>query len=283
MAKFIDLEDQQDKETPKTKKTYYLLILDKSGSMEGVREQTVSGFNEQVQSLKTAASEYGDQEFFVSLVVFSDADKIDTIYSCEPAHTAKELTVPGYMTGGMTALNDAIFHGIEQLREEADDDEDTRYVVSIFTDGDENSSQKHPGFKGREEVNGFVEELKTTNKWVINYIGATENALKTAKDYGIAVGNTMRYADTPVGTSHAHSVISDSIATYALNRSTGDDMMVNSSITFFSDDGKAVDLTDNTPNAPVNSATTGTDNLKEFFKNASKGKDDGEEPGVSKD
>ena len=61
----------------KNKKTYYQLILDKSGSMQDSVDTTVSGFNEQMQMIKTLKKKFPEQEFLVSLTTFNQDVSFD--------------------------------------------------------------------------------------------------------------------------------------------------------------------------------------------------------------
>tara|TARA_B100000683_G_scaffold107984_1_gene106315 strand:+ start:212 stop:400 length:189 start_codon:yes stop_codon:yes gene_type:complete len=47
---------------PKNKKTYYQLILDKSGSMSDCVQSTINGFNEQMQMIRSMKKKFPEQE-----------------------------------------------------------------------------------------------------------------------------------------------------------------------------------------------------------------------------
>ena len=55
----------------KNKKTYYQLILDKSGSMQDCVTTTINGFNEQIQMIRSMKNKYPEQDFVVSLTTFN--------------------------------------------------------------------------------------------------------------------------------------------------------------------------------------------------------------------
>ena len=61
----------------KNKKTYYQLILDKSGSMNACLNSTVSAFNEQLDMIIALSEKHADQDFFISLTTFNQEVKID--------------------------------------------------------------------------------------------------------------------------------------------------------------------------------------------------------------
>ena len=64
-------------ETKQTKtQVFNVIILDKSGSMENIRQAAVSGFNETLNGIKKAQEKYADtQEHYVSLLTFCDCEK----------------------------------------------------------------------------------------------------------------------------------------------------------------------------------------------------------------
>ena len=61
-------------ETKQTKtQVFNVIILDKSGSMENIRQAAVSGFYETLNGIKKAQEKYADtQEHYVSLLTFCD-------------------------------------------------------------------------------------------------------------------------------------------------------------------------------------------------------------------
>ena len=64
-------------------KTYHLMILDKSGSMQSVKEVTISGLNEQLQSIKTSQEEHDDQEQIACFVTFNGNVECETLWSSQ--------------------------------------------------------------------------------------------------------------------------------------------------------------------------------------------------------
>ena len=156
----------------KNKKTYYQLILDRSGSMGSCAEEAVSGFNEQVQQIKLLQEKYPEQEFLVSLTTFNHRISMDI--DRQRAAEIKELYVSfieshvsnkdaiAYVPDGMTALYDAIGHSVNHLEnvigEEIARDEATAVVV-IISDGWENSSREY-SYKEVQRLIGQARENK---------------------------------------------------------------------------------------------------------------------------
>lgn len=129
----------------KNKKTYYLLVLDKSGSMQSCENETISGFNEQVQMIRNLQKRFTEQEFYVSLTTFSD--EVEHVFDKNTGTDIRELTKSLYVPNGSTALLDAIGESVMKLKSdighEIEKGEATAVVV-IITDGEENASKLFP-------------------------------------------------------------------------------------------------------------------------------------------
>ena len=73
-------------------KTYICLILDKSGSMEKSKKQTIESFNEQIQQIKSD----DDQDSFFSLITFNG--KVFEHCWNENTNSVEELNDENYTT-----------------------------------------------------------------------------------------------------------------------------------------------------------------------------------------
>ena len=62
-----------------SQRVYNLIILDESGSMSSIEKQTISGFNETIQTISAAQRKHEGQRYFVSLVIFN-SDSIRTVF-----------------------------------------------------------------------------------------------------------------------------------------------------------------------------------------------------------
>jgi uncharacterized protein YegL len=190
----------------KNRKTYYLLLLDKSGSMGSVINETVDGFNEQIQLIKSLQEKLEDQEIFVSLVTFNHELSEDLLF--KKATELKELSPVNfykrnektsdsdntiiYFPKGMTALYDAIGVSVKKLKKkikkEIKNDEATAVVV-ILTDGHENSSKKY----SYKDIRKLIGKLEKSENWTFSYLGATPDAVEIAKSLKIKKHNSMSF------------------------------------------------------------------------------------------
>ena len=180
-------------ETPKKTQIYNLVILDKSGSMESIRTEAINGYNETLGSIKATQLKFMDtQEHFVSLAAFCDCG-IDMIYDMTPIKDAEKLTKEKYDPCCCTPLFDAIGKTVKTLKKKIADEEDAAVLVTIITDGYENSSKEWDA-KG---VAKLIEECKEDG-WMFSFIGAGEDVVKTATT--ISITNTMVWKNTSEGT-----------------------------------------------------------------------------------
>ena len=179
--------------TPTKSQVYNLVILDKSGSMESIRTEAINGYYETLGSIKSTQLKFLDtQEHFVSLAAFCDCG-IDMIYDMTPIKDAEKRTKEKYDPCCCTPLFDAIGKTVKTLKKKIADVEDAAVLVTIITDGYENSSKEWDA-KG---VSKLIEECKEDG-WMFSFIGAGEDVIKVATT--ISITNTMVWENTVEGT-----------------------------------------------------------------------------------
>ena len=123
----------------KTKRVHNLIIVDESGSMEVIRKQAFVGMNETLQTVRKMQEKFPDQEQFVTLLTF-DTGHTTWHYDNQPAAQTKDLDWKAYSPGGGTPLYDAIGKGISKTNAQIEDGD--HVLVTIITDGEENSSEE---------------------------------------------------------------------------------------------------------------------------------------------
>ena len=55
----------------------YQLVLDRSGSMQDIASETVSGFNEQVQRIRELSEHYPEQDIRINLCLFNHVIRLE--------------------------------------------------------------------------------------------------------------------------------------------------------------------------------------------------------------
>lgn len=158
-----------------------VILLDKSGSMNDNKEQTIQGYNdflENQKKLETADS------CSVSLYTFSDS--LDTVYENVLLNNADRLTALNYNPDGCTALLDSMGKILKKLEPNG-----ARTLFLIITDGDENSSRKYTHTMIKEMIEGKKEYLETV------YIGSNQDAILAGDRVGSQVA--INYNDNHTG------------------------------------------------------------------------------------
>ena len=162
-----------------------LILLDESGSMTSIKNTIIQGFNEIVQTVKGIALQYPEQEHLITFVTFNGLG-MKTLHFCEPVEKLNEIDDEKYQPDAMTPLYDAMGFSLAKLRKELEGKSEYNVLVTILTDGEENSSKEFSG----AAIKHLVEELSLKN-WTFTYIGADHDVEKFA--VSISITNTMQF------------------------------------------------------------------------------------------
>lgn len=165
------------------KETVHLVnIVDLSSSMSGSRIDSVN------KSLKMELKELAKDtnvNYVYSLITFSYSFQIFKVLDKAPIG---EVNLKDLVANGMTALNDAVGQTLSNL---IDNKNQGRVVVSIFTDGEENSSTSFT--KG--DVATLVKQAEKSGI-VVTFIGTEEDTKKVTRDFLVDVSNTVTHNNT---------------------------------------------------------------------------------------
>lgn len=167
-------------------------VLDKSGSMESVRDATISGFNE---FKNDQAAE--DGEAFFTLTLFDTS--FNTVHSAAPMRKVRDLTRNTYVPNGMTALYDAIGHTMRITDEFVVANKPDQVLFVIMSDGEENSSRE----LSREQVFQMIRDRQNLMQYEFIYLGANQDSYLTGQRMGMRDGRTLDYAATGAGSKEA--------------------------------------------------------------------------------
>ncbi len=172
--------------------TEIVFILDRSGSMSGLEEDTIGGFN---SMLKKQKAERG--RAVVSTVLFDDRDEV--LHDRIPIDEIKPMTNEQYYVRGCTALIDAIGGAINHISNVhkyiRTEDVPAHTIFIITTDGMENASTKYSS----EDVKRMIEKQKALG-WEFLFLGANIDAVETAKHFGIGRDRAVTYRADRKGT-----------------------------------------------------------------------------------
>lgn len=165
--------------------TELVFILDKSGSMSGLEDDTIGGYNSLIEKQKKE-----EGEAVVSTVLFSD--KIDVIRNRVGLDAIDKLTDKEYFVSGCTALLDAIGSSIQHIKkvhmELKEDEVPGKTLFVITTDGMENASREY----SYEKIKSLIEKQKESG-WEFIFLGANIDAATEASRFGIDSDKAVNY------------------------------------------------------------------------------------------
>ena len=184
--------------------TELVFILDRSGSMAGLEDDTIGGFNSMIQKQKNEPG-----EVYVSTVLFDNVSEVIhdrvTIQKIEP------MTRNEYYVRGCTALLDAVggaIHHIGNVHKYArEEDRPEKTLFVITTDGMENASRKY----SYEKVRSMIERQKERYRWEFIFLGANIDAAKEAARFGIDADCAADYHADSKGTAVIYEAMNDAV------------------------------------------------------------------------
>ena len=189
--------------------THISVILDRSGSMESIRDDIIGGFNafvqEQQQQPGTAT---------LTLVQFDAQDPYEIVHQFKHIQAIPTLTRETYVPRSGTPLLDALGRGINDLESTiagmGKEESPSKVVVVIITDGQENSSLE---FR-KDQIVKMIKERSDKDDWQFLFLSADLAAIGDAMSYGIRADAALLFDKSRVGTAAAYASLSAQISDY---------------------------------------------------------------------
>ncbi len=183
------------------KKTYYHLILDRSGSMADCWPQTMSGLKDQFKKVQDLQIKHPGQEFYISLCIFDNI--IEFPVPVSPAMGHYEHLFRHIEPRSNTALFDAIGDSIRHLEFHAGsllEQKLASVVMVVLTDGQENASIRYSGDMIRREM----DRLQATDLWSFSFLGADFDITETAAAFNAGEKSTMNVQNEKMSQAFHH-------------------------------------------------------------------------------
>lgn len=182
-----------------TNKISLNVVMDASGSMAPLKNDTIKGFNgflEEQRSLPGEAT--------LTLCVFNTRSEL--LYESESIKTVHNLTEKDYKPSGGTALLDAIGKTIDSTEKKIaamkEEDRPSKVLFMIITDGEENSSSSYKIEAVKEMVTKHQQEAAP---WQFIFVGAQGiDAISVGGAFGVAANNAVMYSADVIGTNHMY-------------------------------------------------------------------------------
>ena len=180
-------------------------LLDRSGSMSGLEEDVVGGFNSFLNTQKNSEGSCS-----MTVVQFDGGDPFEILRDADPVETITELKVSDYTPRGMTPLLDALGQTIEHAdRQLASIPGEVDQIIAVFTDGLENASRRWT----HQALFQVIEERKKAG-WTFVFLGANQDSYETGSQLGLDDGSIQNFRGDKQGMRAAMSSFDRSLDEY---------------------------------------------------------------------
>ena len=183
--------------------TELVMILDRSGSMQGLEKDTIGGYNGMLEKQKS-----GEGDVLVTTILFDDRSEM--IHDRVNIREIVPITDKEYYVRGCTALLDAVGDAIRHIegihKYAREEDRPGKTVFVITTDGYENASRHY----GYNDVKRMIEQQKEKG-WEFLFLGANIDAANVAAKVGIAPDRAANYVHDSVGTALNYECVSEAV------------------------------------------------------------------------
>ena len=191
--------------------TEIVFILDRSGSMAGLENDTIGGFNAMIEKQKREPG-----EAYISTILFDNVSEV--IHDRVDVQKVEPLTRKEYYVRGCTALLDAVGGAIHHIgnvhkyAREEDRPEKTLFVVT--TDGMENASRKY----SYDRLKTMIQRQKERYGWEFIFLGANIDATREAARFGIDEDRAANYHADHKGTAVIYEAMSEVVCNVRASR-----------------------------------------------------------------
>lgn len=184
--------------------TEIVFILDRSGSMAGLEDDTIGGFNAMIEKQKREPG-----EAYVSTVLFDNVSEV--IHDRVDIQRIEPMTRREYYVRGCTALLDAVGGAIHHIgnvhRYARPEDRPEKTIFVITTDGMENASRQY----SYDRVKMMIERNKDKYGWEFIFLGANIDATREAARFGITEDRAANYHADHKGTAVIYEAVCDAV------------------------------------------------------------------------
>jgi hypothetical protein len=185
--------------------TQIIAVLDKSGSMHHLTNDTIGGFNSFIEEQR---KQPGD--LVITTVLFNSGYEV--LHDQKNLRDIEKLSDNAYKAEGNTALLDAMGKSMidvgRKLADMNEEDRPSKVIMFVITDGQENASREYTG----KQIKEMVEEQKNKYSWEFMFIGANIDAFAVGSDLGIM--RSVNYVDTQKGTRNLYSMLNATVSNY---------------------------------------------------------------------
>jgi hypothetical protein len=192
--------------------THVSIVLDRSGSMASVREDTIGGFNSFLDAQRRHEN--------VTMTLAQFDNHYDVLFDAVPIAKVPHLTDKTFEPRGSTALLDAIGRTIEdtgrRLAAMPEADRPSKVLFVIITDGQENASEKFT----RAQVFEMISHQREVYSWEFVFIGANQDVIDESTSLGMNATNSLSYTSDSHGTRGLYDQLSTGFGGYVVGNAS---------------------------------------------------------------
>lgn len=184
--------------------TELVFLLDRSGSMGGLEDDTIGGFNALLEKQKREPG-----EALVTTVLFDHETEI--LHQRVPVQSVQPLTNE-YSVRGSTALLDAMGKTIRRIaylqKNGKTENRPAKTVFIITTDGCENASQEY----SYRLVQQMVQKRQEEYGWEFLFLGANMDAIAVASQFGIRADRAVTFKADQKGIELNYATVCNAVS-----------------------------------------------------------------------
>lgn len=189
-----------------TERSHITVILDRTGSMDTIREDVVGGFNAFL-----GAQQATPHPATFTLVQFDSQDPYEVLQSAVPLAQARPLTLAQYVPRASTPLYDAMGRGILELEAQLaalpDAQRPTKVIFVVVTDGQENASQEFD----RARVSALIQAKKALD-WDFVFLSADLDAFTDAGHLGVDADARIMFKKSRQGNERVWASVAEKVS-----------------------------------------------------------------------
>ncbi len=193
--------------------THITVILDRTGSMESIRDDTIGGFN---AFLGKQQAEPG--EATLTLVQFDSQDPYEVLHRFAPIGQIPLLDREHYVPRASTPLLDALGRGINDLEQSLaklpEAERPAKVVFAVVTDGQENASREFH----RGQIIRMIKEKTEKDGWQFVFLSADLDAITEAHAVGFQPSSSLLFEKSAKGSAMAWECLSRATSHYRTAR-----------------------------------------------------------------
>jgi hypothetical protein len=205
--------------------TELICVLDRSGSMNAIVDDSIGGFNRMLDEQKQLPG-----QAHMTVVLFDN--RYDVLYESRPVRDVPPLDSKTYQPRGATALLDAVGETIdragERFRNLPEEKRPGKVLFIILTDGHENASHRY----SIDQVRSMIKQQTDEWNWQFIYLSADIDAFAHGRGLGISTRAAFRGSGQSIGSTYA--VVSSAASQYRMSGG----MSIQDSCTNIAEDGK---------------------------------------------